>query len=373
MKNFSTVGTRLVFAALLCVPSLAVGAAPRCAFRADAPDQHVVVKGDTLWDIAGRFLPLPWCWPTVWGMNRDAIANPHWIYPGQVIWFDRAAGRLRLGGRDGAGNNDGNGNVGDPPTQRLSPRIRGSAIDSAAVPSIPTGAIEPFLTRALILEGDAPQGTPRVIASQDGHVFLSQGDKAYVRGELGGARLNTPFQVYRPGKALTDPDTNKVIGHEAVYLGTLSLLATAAPGADVHTFVVLSAAEEIGQGDQLRPVVAVPTPHYAPHAPARPVAARVVSIAGGLSHAGRDQVVSINRGKLGGLDIGAVLPLYHAGSTVDDPTAAKSWLGRTQQARLPDEQDGSLFIFRVFEHISYGLIMQGTAPVVVGDVAKSPE
>lgn len=363
MKNFSTVSTRLAWAVLFAAASSASAAPPVCAFRADAPDQHVVVKGDTLWDISGTFLRQPWCWPTVWGMNRDEIANPHWIYPGQIIWFDRAAGRLRLGQQLNNGLND-------PTTQKLTPGVRTEGLGQDAVPSIPPGVIEPFLTQPLIIEDDELHGAPRIVSTPEGRVFLGKGDKAYVRGELGG---NTAFQVFRPGAPLKDPVTKQVIGHEAFYLGTLKLQAEARPGVDVHTFTVVTAAQEMGKGDQLRAVPPTPLQNYAPHPPAQPVEARVVAIYGGVTHAGQNQIVSINRGKLDGLDIGTVLQLYHAGSTVSDSTAKKSWFGREQQVRLPDEEVGNLFIFRTFKHISYGLIMQVTAPVAVGDVARSPE
>jgi len=368
MKNFSTVGTRLVLAALFSGVT-AVSAAPlKCEFRADAPDQHVVVKGDTLWDISGKFLDLPWCWPTVWGMNREEIANPHWIYPGQIIWFDRAAGRLRLGNRI-----DANSGVNDPSKLRLQPQLRTEGLGKDAVTSIPAGVIEPFLTQPLIIEDDELKGAPRVIATQEGRVFLGKDDKAYVRGELNG---HTSFQVFRPGKPLKDPVTKQVIGHEAFYLGTLKLQSEAQPGSgsDVHTFMVASAKEEMGKGDQLRAIPPMPMQNYVPHPPEQKLESRVVAIYGGVTHAGQNQVVSINRGKLDGLDVGAVLQLYHAGRTVSDSTAAKGWLGMSEQkVRLPDEEVGSLFIFRVFKHISYGLIMQVSAPVEVGDVAKSPE
>jgi nucleoid-associated protein YgaU len=105
MKNSSTGAARsLVGLAATAAWGVAIAlaataparAAPTCTFRANAPDQHVVVKRDTLWDISGAFLEHPWCWPQVWGMNRDEIRNPHWIYPGQVIYFDRAHNRLTL-------------------------------------------------------------------------------------------------------------------------------------------------------------------------------------------------------------------------------------------------------------------------------------
>lgn len=362
MKNFITVGPCLA-AALLFSAAPAMAAPASCQFRTDAPDRHVVVRGDTLWDIAGKFLQQPWCWPTVWDMNRDEIANPHWIYPDQVIWFDRAAGRLRLGDNTGAQHTPA------VPTERRSPVVRSSAIGAAAIPSIPPGAIEPFLSQPLIIENDELARAPRIVATEDGHVFIGEGDKAYVRGDLGGA---TTFQVYRPGRPLKDPDSGQVIAHEAYYLGTVTV-QPAAPGSDVHTARVTSTKEEMGKGDQLKPLAPVPAQNYAPHVPATRIDAKVLAVHGGVTYAGRHQVVSINRGKLDGLDIGAVLRLYHAGRTVRDATAPTGWFGREQQVRLPDEQVGSLFIFRVFGRVSYGLIMQATAPVVVGDAAISPE
>jgi nucleoid-associated protein YgaU len=365
MKNFSTVGTRYALAVLFAAASAASAAPTPCAFRADAPDQHVVVRGDTLWDIAGTFLQQPWCWPTVWDMNRDAIANPHWIYPGQIVWFDRNAGRLRLGNPIAADSG-----ASDPASQRLGPRVRVDGVGADAVPAIPPGVIEPFLTQPLIVEEDELRGAPRIVATQEGRVFLGKGDKAYVRGTL---HEDTAFQAFRPGAPLKDPVSGKVIGYEAAFLGTLKLQAAAQPGSDVHTFAVTTAVQEMGKGDQLRAVPPAPIQNYAPHPPAQPVDARVVAIYGGVSHAGQHQIVSINRGKLDGLDIGAVLQLYHSGQTVSDSTAPRGWFGREQQVRLPDEMVGSLFIFRTFKHISYGLIMQVTAPVEVGDVARSPE
>lgn len=373
MKNFSTHGVRLavpLFCAALFSAATAVSAQAqniRCEFRPDAPDQHTVVKGDTLWDISGTFLQKPWCWPHVWGMNRAEIANPHWIYPGQVIWFDRAAGRLRLGTKVGSSSNT----VGEPGTVKLSPQLRTEGLGKDAIPAIPAGVIEPFLTQPLIIEGDELKNAPRIVATAENRVFLGKDDKAYVRGNLNGG---TSFQVFRPGKALVDPVTKKTVGIEAFYLGTVKLRQQAAAGSDVHTFTVANAKEEMGVGDQLMQMPPTPMQNYVPHPPAAKIDARVLAIYNGVTHAGQNQVVSINRGKLDGLDIGSVLELYHVGQTVTDKSASKGWhnLGNPQ-VKLPDERTGSLFIFRVFNHISYGLIMQVTEPVVVGDVARTPE
>ncbi|MDC8760641.1 LysM peptidoglycan-binding domain-containing protein [Janthinobacterium fluminis] len=378
MENFSTVGVRLVCAALFAGGTAGGAAAATCEFLPNAPDQHAVVKGDTLWGIAGRFLEHPWCWGQVWGLNRDEIRDPHWIYPGQIVYLDRAAGRLRLGGGPGAA--DGAGDAADA---RLSPRLRIEALDKDALPAIPPGAIEPFLSQPLIVEADQLATAPRIVATQENHLFLGKGDKAYVRGELEGG---SAFQVFRPGKPLKDPLSQAVIGHEAFYLGTMTLRSAAKAEAkanakaeagaanDIHTFVIASTKQEMGVGDRLLPAPPVPMRSYAPHTPSRQVDARVMSIYGGVSYAGQNQIVSVNRGALDGLDIGSVLQLYHDGRTVTDATAAKGWFGIGKpQVKLPDEQYGSLFIFRVFKHIAYGLIMQVTEPVQVGDVATNPE
>ncbi len=365
MKNFSTSSSRLLAAALFCGVT-AVSAHAKtivCEFKPNAPDSHTVVKGDTLWGISGTFLDKPWCWPQVWGMNKEEIANPHWIYPGQIVWFDREAGRLRLGNKVG-----GDGTTGD---MRLGPQLRTEGLGKDAVQSIPSGVIEPFLTQPLIIEEDELKNAPRIIATRGARVFIGKDDKAYVRGDLKGS---TSFQVFRPGKPLKDPVTKKTIALEAFYLGTLKLEAPAEAGSDVHTFIVASAKEEMGKGDLLMAMPPMPMQNYVPHPPEVEVNANVLAVYGGVTHAGQNQVVSINRGKLDGLDIGSVLQLYHKGEVVTDPGASKGLLNlRNPTVKLPDERVGSLFIFRVFKHVSYGLIMQVTEPIVVGDVAKTAE
>ncbi|RZA32455.1 MAG: peptidoglycan-binding protein, partial [Lysobacteraceae bacterium] len=191
-----------------------------------------------------------------------------------------------------------------------------------------------------------------------------------VKGMLLGGKS---FQVFRPSGPLTDPQTGKVLAHEAAYLGSVTLDREAAPGVDAHTFRVSETRQEMGVGDLLIPMPPTPVRNYMPHAPAQLVDARVMSIYSGVTYAGQSQVVTVNRGTVDGLDVGSVLQLYHLGKTVPDP-AHKGVLGFGKQAiKLPDEQYGSLFVFRVFKNISYGLIMQVTAPVEVGDVARSPE
>ncbi len=364
MKKFSTAAARLLAFASVLAPLAALAqtqpAASRCEFLPNAPDQHLVVRGDTLWDISGKFLQHPWCWPQVWGLNRDQIRNPHWIYPGQIVYFDRVAGRLRLGIPAGGSNN----NTAQSQDMRLVPQLRMEGLGKQAIPAIPSGIIEPFLAQPLIVEEDELKDTPRIMATQEGRVYLAKDDRAYVRGDLKGG---TSFQAFRPSRPLKDPATGKVIGYEATYLGTLKLQRKAQADNEAHSFTVVTAKEEMGIGDRLLPVPPTPILNYMPHPPEQLIEARVVSVYGGVTQAGQNQVVAINRGKSDGLDIGAVLQLYRFGQIVADRTDGK------KDVKLPDERYGSLFVFRVFNHISYGLIMQVTDTVQVGDVAKSPE
>jgi hypothetical protein len=349
-------------AGMMAAPAFAA----KCDFRPNAPDQHTVVKGDTLWDISGTFLQNPWCWPQVWGMNKEEIRNPHWIYPGQIIYFDRNSGRLSLN-KPGSGQ----GGLNDPGVTRISPQLRTEGLGRDAVRSIPSGVIEPFLSQPLIVEADELAGAPRIVASQEGHLYLGKDDKVYVSGDLKGG---ASFQVFRPGNPLKDPVTGKRVAFEAIYLGTVKLQQEARNGDGAHTFTVAESKREMGVGDLLMPAPPTPMQHYVPHPPDRFVDARVMSIYDGVTYAGQNQVISVNRGTVDGLDVGSVLQLYHLGRTVVDPGADKGRFGmRKTMIKLPDEQYGSVFIFRVFKNVSYGLIMTVTEPVQVGDVAKSPE
>jgi hypothetical protein len=379
MKNFSTgvarsLAVRTAIAALgaavLAGPALAapVSAGPHCSFRPNAPDQHLVVKRDTLWDISGAFLEHPWCWPEVWGMNREEIRNPHWIYPGQIIYFDRAHGRLTL---TKPGSGAGDPDAGLPPVTKLSPQVRTEELAGDAITSISSSVIEPFLTQPLVVEPHELDAAPRIAATPETRVWLAEGDRIYVRGPLNGA---TNFQVFRPGKELVDPDTGKVVAHEAAYVGAAKLVMAAKPGVDVHTFTVTRSVQEMGVGDRLLPTPPMPLRNYVPHVPAHPVTARVMAMATESNYAAQSQVVTVNRGALDGLDVGAVLQLYHLGKTIQDPGGRNGIFGiGKSMMRMPDEQYGELFIFRVFGHVSYGLVMQVTLPVEIGDVAKSPE
>lgn len=337
---------------------------PLSELSPNAPDSHTVRRGDTLWDISRLFLKSPWRWPELWGMNLDQIRNPHLIYPGQVLYLDKTGGRARLRAGQPAGSGD---------VVKLSPRVRAEALDSAAIPSIPLNLIQPFLNEAIVFQNDELALAPRIVAAQEGRVVLGRGDTAYVRGNLGTLR---DYRVFRAAKPLLDPTTKEVLGYEAAYLGTAEYVRPGETRNGVDgkaeivpaTFTVTSAKLEVGVGDRLAPVPSRDYANYVPHAPKAALDGRIVSIYGEGLNAGQNHIVAINRGARDGVERGHVLALWRAGAQqVIDTTDEK----RTPMS-LPDERHGLLFVFSVFDRVSYALILNVQQPVRAGDRFTQP-
>jgi LysM repeat protein len=337
---------------------------PLSALAPDAPERYTIKSGDTLWALSRMYLTSPWRWPELWGMNKDQIRNPHLIYPGQELRLVKEGGRARL---ELADSSSSSGPTGEG---KLEPRIREQDGDRGAIRSIPTNLLEPFLSQPLVLDADSLADAPRVIATQEGRVYVGRGDEAYVRGIKNDAIVN--YSAYRPLRPLYDTDEypgqtpkdkGKPIGYEAFYLGSVNVVK---PG-EVAKVKVDVSKQEIGVGDRLLPVERQPVLFYIPKRPDQPVEARVISMYDGVRYAGGGQIVTLNRGSNEGLGIGDVLQLWRAGRTIEDRTAPGK-----QFVKLPDEQIGLGFVFRVFPGISYALVQRGTQPVELGDRASSP-
>lgn len=342
----------------------------------NAPQSYTVKSGDTLWDISGLFLLRPWRWPELWGMNLSDIKNPHLIYPGQTLYLDTSNGRARLSMYPG----------GDMPTVRVSPRTRIENLASSALPTLKSSLIEPFLAEPLIVDEQGLSAAPRIVAARDSRVLLTRGDRAYVRGNAGSELIDDPlkkqqaFRVFRNATPLKDPVSGEVLGYEAQYVGK-ALLARSESSKDSvdadgktrtdivpATIDIIDAKEEMRVGDRLLPEPPVQLRSFVPHAPTGPMDARVVSIYGSaVVNAAQNQVVSINRGTRDGLEPGHVLAILTDGARLVDKTDASR-----PMIKLPDERNGLLMVFRTFEKVSYGLVLDITSGVKVGDRLVNP-
>ena len=350
----------------------------------NAPDTYTVKSGDTLWAISGLFLKGPWRWPELWGMNLQDIRNPHLIFPGQQLYLEKLDGRARLSTRLGGSQ------AGVPPgTVRVSPRTRYESLPDDSIPALSSAAIEPFLAEPLIVDGPTFDQAPRIVATQEGRVLLSRGDRAYARGESQGSVGKSlsdargqplDFRVFRNATPLKDPGTGAILGYEAQFLGKAELIrgestrqTTGSDGKVVTEIVpatidIVMAKEEMRVGDRLIPEPTREMVSYVPRAPTTQIEGQIVSVYGSaVTFASENQVVVVNRGTLDGLERGHVMAIRKDGERLADRTDPAK-----PQIKLPNERNGLLMVFRTFDKLSYALVLQVTDGVKVGDRFNNP-
>ena len=354
---------------------------PLDALAPNAPDAYTVKRGDTLWAISGLFLKSPWRWPELWGMNLNDIQNPHRIYPGQQLFLEKSGGlaRLRLGAL---------GQAGDAPTEtiRVSPRTRFETLADAALPTLSNRYIEPFLSEPIIVDELALTKTPRIVATQEGRVLLSRGDRAYALGDTEspvslGKDDARQFRVFRNVTPLKDPVTGTILGYEAQYVGKARVAhgqtTKATPDKDGKptvelvpaTIDIVGAKEEMRIGDRLLPEPPRQFTNFVPRPPDTQVDGRIVSVYGSaVVNAAQNQVVVIDKGTRDGLQVGHVMAVLKDGARVLDRTT-----GKPEFIKLPDERNGLLMVFRPFETLSYALILEITDGVKIGDKFTTPK
>ncbi len=386
---------------------------PLSELSPNAPDEYTVRPGDTLWAISRLFLRSPWRWPELWGMNMGDIANPHRIFPGQVLFLDKSGGRARLSTRRG----------GDGGTIKVTPRTRAESLSGVALPTLNPSLIEPFLSEPLVVDEDTLSRAPRIVAGNDERVLLSRGDRAYARSSDGTmlrevAGASRQYRVFREATPLKDPATGEILGYEAQYLGKAILQrsestqaddrpetetrsggssanassaevcgncppgsVSSAPAAEAVSNVppgmivvpatvdIAAAREEIRAGDRLLPEPPRTLVSYVPRAPEQAVSAgRIVSVYGNaVRFAAQNQVVAINKGTRDGIASGHVLAILKNGATIVDKTG-----GAKETLKLPNERIGLLMVFRPFEKVSYALVLEINDTPRAGDLLVNP-
>lgn len=360
---------------------------PLADLMPNAPDSYTVRTGDTLWAISGMFLKSPWRWPELWGMNLEDIRNPHRIYPGQQLFLDKRDGRATLRTRQA-----GSGDSSPMNTVRVSPRTRTESLADASIPTLAPQAIEPFLAEPLIVDELTFSQAPRIVATQEGRVLLSRGDRAYALGGYAGGngpgralseRKGEPldYRVFRNATPLRDPTTQEILGYEAQYVGKAELVRdeSSVQNPDREgklqtervpaTIDIVAAKEEMRVGDRLIPEPPRELRSYMPRAPSSPMAGQIVSVYGNaVAWAAENQIVVINRGSRDGLERGHVMAILKDGERLRDKTDSAR-----PDIKLPNERNGLLMVFRTFDRLSYALILRATDGVKVGDRFTNPD
>jgi len=339
------------------------GAAPVLAaedvaqyLRDDHPDVYTVVKGDTLWDISGKFLERPWLWPEIWRLNPQ-IENPHLIYPGDriaLVWID---GRPALTLERGEAGRTVKLTPSD--TVSLSPQVRAEPLE-AAIPAIPLDAIQGFLVQNRIVDPKLLMTAPYVVQGEDERLVLGAGDRLYVRGVLPDSET---FNIVRRGPVYRDPVSNEVLGQEATYIG---LGRAVAQEGDVATMTMTSTREEVQIGDRVLPTEERRVDStFFPSAPKGTVDGEIIAVFGGVTQVGQYDVVVINRGEREGVEPGNVMAIFKRGALARDRIA-------NENIRLPSERAGLMMVFRTFDKLSYALVLVTERALAVADEVRNP-
>ena len=321
--------------------------------RADHPERYTVQPGDTLWDISARFLEEPWNWPEIWSVNPQ-VDNPHLIYPGNVLeltWQDGEP-QLRRAGDDA-----------DLPVSdrviELSPRIRSEPLDTP-IPTIPLDAIQSFLSKNRIVEAEELEDAPYVIEGRNRRVISGRGDRVYARGD---GEPGQVMSVFRRGKRHLDPETGEFLGQEALSIGRGRV---AGVDGDVLSVDLTRSREEVEPRDRLLPTEdRVITTRFEPAAPEEKTRGLMIDVEGGVTQIGQYNVVTVNRGESDGLKPGHVLAVFKKGDQVKDPVTDEA-------IQLPSERAGIMMVFRTYEKLSYGLILEAERPLELMDEVRNP-
>jgi hypothetical protein len=334
---------------------------PASAVNPTAPKSYVVKKGDTLWGIANMFLKDPWLWPEVWIINPK-IPNPHLIYPGDTLAL--------------AYGSDGSPQVSvvQYGAARLEPTLRSAQVANA-IPTLPYASIQAFLSHPTVLSSEQIKVAPYVLAFRDMHQVAGSGNEVYVSNLT--AEQNARYAVVHVGDELRDPDDNALLGYEGIYTATALIER---PGAPAKALLIEPARETMA-GDRLVTATEEATPvNFTLRAPSSDIHGRIIAIVGGTDLVGQFEVVAINRGKKQGLEAGNVLAVDSAGDVVSDlyrggktrGDAIGSTSSFAPKVRLPDERTGTVLVFRVFDRMSYGLIVGASDTIHRLDVVHNP-
>lgn len=313
--------------------------------RDGAPNEYVVQVGDTLWDISAKFLNDPWYWPEIWYVNPD-IVNPHLIYPGDVLGLVYIDGVARITNVRAS-------------TYRLSPQARVTPL-SEAVTSIPFEDVAAFLSSGVILEKGQAEGLPYMLETRGDHLIASAGNEIYVRG-ITSDQPSTRYNVISVGDPLIDPDDGRLVGYHGKLIGEGSLRRTGDPA----TVALTDSNQEAKLGDRLLPASVDSPLNFFPRTPSREIDGRIMAVVGGVTQIGQYQVVVLNRGSDNGLSVGDVLTVFKAGEEIKDRVKGGN-------VTLPDEEAGTIMVFKTYGRISYGLVMEATDAIHILDAVRNP-
>jgi LysM repeat protein len=327
-----------------------VFAAP-LALQPGAPKEYTVQPGDTLIEIANRYLLDPSEWPQLL-QNNPRVSNPYRLYPGEILTLSTVGGQPHL-------------NITAGGTIKLSPQIRSYPLNKP-IPYIPLSMIKPFLNGALVVNQYELDNAPYIVAHADHHIVTGAGDQVYALGIINPIP-GKEYSIFRKGEAFKDPQTKQVLGFYAINVG----FAQVKQGGSPSTLLITQTTREVLTGDRLQPSSrAQISQDFIPSIPRRPVVGQLIYVVDGVTQISQYQIVVIDRGETSGLRPGNLLDIYQIGETIDNPIKSLLLQGKI---KLPNQHVGQLMVFRTFPQVSYGIVLSATAPIHLLDLVTLPK
>lgn len=333
---------------------------PPPTIKADAPNRYEVKKGDTLWDISGRFLNNPVRWREIWATNQQ-VKNPNLIYPGDILIMCIIKGETLIGVDTGEGCAGVERNM-QAPADPQAP-IPVNSIENS-IPTIPLSAIRHWLDRSVIVNPENFEATPHVLASKTGNLLTATGDKIYVKGVP--LEVGQTYGVFRKSEPYVDVKTGRIVGLEVTQVARGIVTDVASNGVS-SVQITDSYDTVIREGDKVFSEVVTNVPAVFYPVPAEVTrGGSIARVMGGISSGAKNSVVAINLGARQGAKPGHVLDVYRKGALVRDVH------GQNEAVRLPSEKAGSVMVFKVFDEISYAYVLNAEMPLSKGDQLLPP-
>lgn len=347
--------------------------------KADAPQQYVVKKGDTLWDISTMYLNTPWRWPELWQWNPQ-IDDPDLIYPGDVLALQYdAQGNPRLVLKKGV--------------KKLSPRTRVVVQKNTAIPTLPLAMIEPFLRFDQAIGADDLDGKPIVLGSNRNVLRNTQGQLLYVKGNL---NPSANYGIYRRGEAYIDPENGDILAYESRLVGTARVLF----GGDIEAghpakVEIETVRQEIKTNDVLMPINVGQSfsAQFSMTRPTEAIEGSIISSDNQMREFGSTAIVVLNRGRDDNLKEGHILDINkqsptviegkHGPRYVEDANKLEKFITGFREMfgtendedsvvwTMPKEKVGELMVFKVYDNISYAMVTRSQQPIRVGDTISA--
>jgi hypothetical protein len=318
--------------------------------KANHPETYTVVKGDTLWDISAHFLNSPWLWPRLWE-NNDQIANPHLIYPGDVlnlVWID---GEPRLTRK---------------PLKRLSPAPR-LQDKVAAIPTIPLEVISPFLSKDHIINPTLIAEAPLILGDATGSPRFFEGDIFYAQGQYDANKL---YGIYRLGETFKNPK-GEALGTQLIFIGQAQV--SKSPNVDTTDRVtpldLIKSSREARQGDLVLPIPEYETlpAYFSPKPVAKELKGNILASLNNATAIGKWDVVIIDKGRQDNVESGSMFSILRSGEELlinkaniiykEDGNRFDKM--KETDLELPAQRVGELMVFKVYDNLSIAILLRG--------------